>query len=767
MVNTSMKSEELMIIKRDGSIRKFDISKIKKAIQWACIGIDVNPLELESKVHINVHHKMSTSQIQSTLISTALQLTNLENDMLNLNWRFVAARLLLLNMYKGAKRTRCYNSFGYGSYYEFLKIATESGLYDSKILDTYTEDEILELEMERNANYDLEYDYAGMNLLNSRYLIRKDKLNFELPQDMFMSLSLLLAIPEDKSVRIKVAKEFYHEIAKRKISLATPILLNLRRKSGNLSSCFITSMDDSLDSIYYTLDQVAQISKNAGGVGVNLSRIRSKGSFIKGFKGASGGALPWVKLLNDTAVAVDQLGSRSGAVTVALDIWHKDIEDFLDLQTENGDHRKKSFDIFPQIVVSDLFMNRVENNEQWTLLDPHEIEKKYDILIAELYGSKFEEVYLKLEKDASLELSKQISAKDLFKRILRTVVETGMPYVFFKDTVNNLNPNKHAGFIGNANLCVESFSNFKPSNPKSKSLDGNKLTQVIDAGEVHTCNLVSLNLAILRDNLSDIEKATALSVRILDNALELSASPIPESDIHNNTYRVLGVGVMGLSDYLVSKRIKYEESKEIVGKLFEKISYAGILASSNLAKSRGSYSAYSGSEWSKGIFFGKDDAWFKANSSMYDKWSELLSLVKKQGMRNGGLFAIAPNTSTSLLCGASASILPIYKKFFIDKASNGAVPVCPPNLNSETFWWYTENPNLDQLKVIDVVSEVQKWVDQGISMEIVLNIQKGISAKDIYNYYLTAWKKGCKTVYYVRSITLKADNSKECVSCAN
>lgn len=526
-------------------------------------------------------------------------------------------------------------------------------------------------------------------------------------------------------------------------------------------------MDDSLDSIYYTLDQIAQISKNAGGVGVNLSRIRSNGSFIKGYVGASGGVLPWVKLINDTAVAVDQLGSRSGAVTVALDIWHKDIEDFLELQTENGDHRRKSFDIFPQVVISDLFMKRVENDESWTLVDPHEVETKYNLKIAELYGERFEELYLKLEQDKSLILSKTISAKNIFKRLLRTVVETGMPYVFFKDTANNLNPNKHRGMIGNANLCVESFSNFKPSNPNISSIKNNKIIKEIISGEVHTCNLVSLNLALIEDNLNEIEIITALSVRILDNALDLSTAPILESNIHNNLYRILGIGVMGLSDYLVKNKINYKDSKEIVGNLFEKIAYSGILASSNLSKDRGSYKAYKGSDWEKGIFFGKDEQWFKTNSKMSDKWIELLEKVNVQGMRNGGLFAIAPNTSTSLLCGASASILPIYKKFFTDKASNGAVPVCPPFLTSENFWRYVENQQMDQLDVINIVSEVQKWVDQGISMELILNIQQGISAKNIYNYYMTAWKNGCKTVYYVRSITLKADNSKECVSCIN
>ena len=760
-----MAAKELMIVKRDGSLKKFDISKIKKAIQWACIGIDVNPLELESKVHLNVKHNMTTAQVQQILISTALQLTNTENNLKNLEWRFVAARLLLLNMYKGSKRTRNYESFGYGSYYDFVKIAVSSGLYDSKVLDEYSEDDFYEMEKERNANYDLDFDYAGMNLLNSRYLLKKNNLNFELPQDMFMTLSLLIAIPEEKSKRLSVAKKVYHILAKRKVSLATPILLNLRRKNGNLTSCFITAMDDSLDSIYYTLDQVAQISKNAGGVGVNLSRIRSKGSSIKNIKGASGGSMPWIKLLNDTAVAVDQLGSRSGAVTVALDIWHRDIEDFLELQTENGDQRRKSFDIFPQIAVSDLFMKRVANDLDWCLFDPHEVETKYGIKLPELYGDDFEKAYLRLEMLDDLELSKKINAKDLFKRLLRTVVETGMPYVFFKDTANNLNPNKHSGYIGNANLCVESFSNFSPSKISETRINDGKIIKEIEPGEVHTCNLVSLNLARISE--ADLLEINKVAVRVLDNILDLSVPPIPESKLHNDRYRLLGIGMLGLADYLVLKKVKYEDSKDIVGELFEKIAFSAVKASMELAKERGSYYYFDGSDWSKGIFFGKDESWFKENSSMSDDWIKLISEVKENGMRNGGLFAVAPNTSTSLLCGASASVLPIFKKFFVDKASNGAVPVCPPFLTKENFWWYNENQNIDQLKVIEIISEIQKWVDQGISMELILNIQKGVSAKDIYNFYMTAWKNKCKTVYYVRSITLKADNKNECISCAN
>jgi ribonucleoside-diphosphate reductase alpha chain len=529
-------------------------------------------------------------------------------------------------------------------------------------------------------------------------------------------------------------------------------------------------MDDSLDSIYYTLDQLGQISKNGGGVGVNISRVRSHGAKIKHIKGASGGVLPWIKLINDTAVAVNQLGSRAGAITVALDVWHKDIEDFLDLQTENGDQRRKSYDVFPQLVVPDLFMRRVENNENWTLFDPHEIREKYGVELAELYGEEFEKFYEKVEKDDSLELKKVVKAKDIFKQYLRVIVETGMPYMCYKDTVNKTNPNKHVGFIGNSNLCTESFSNFSPSKiePKRLSEDKSKIVQNIEAGYIHTCNLVSLNLALL-DSDDVLEDMSRLAVRILDNTIDVSTPPIPESERHNDDYRILGIGALGFADYLAKKGISYGNAGDEADKLFEKVAYFTIDESANLGKERGNYKYFKGSDWEKGIFFGRDGKWYDENSTMPAKWKELREKVKKNGMRNGGLLAIAPNTSSSLLVGSSASVLPIYKKFYIDKASSGVVPIAPPFMDKETFWTYVESQNLDQRKVIEVISKIQKWIDQGISMELLLNIRDfDIRAKDIYQMYFEAWKKGCKTVYYVRSITKTAESKKEeCVSCAN
>ncbi len=756
------------IIKRDGSKVAFNVMKIKKVIEWACEGTQVNPLVLESHIQANFQDHMSTEHIQEMLITTALSLTQINDDFTDLQWRIVAARLRLLNLYKKAKRTQEYDSFGYGSYEKFVKKAIEKGIYDKKIEEIYTYEEIAELGKEIDINYDRDYDYAAISLMKKRYLMNLESQTFELPQQMYATIALLLASPEKKEKRIEIAKKIYHATASRKISLATPIILNLRRPGGNLASCFITAMDDSLDSIYYTLDQLGQISKNAGGVGVNVSRVRCEGSRIKGIKGASGGVLPWIKLINDTAVAVNQLGSRAGAITVALDSWHIDIEEFLTMQHENGDQRKKAYDVFPQVVLSDLFMKRVEEGKKWTLIDPHEIRKKYNVEIAELYGKEFEEFYEKIELDTELEFRKQIAAKDLMKSILKTTVETGLPYVFFKDTTNTLNPNQHRGLIGNANLCTESFSNFSPSkvSPKKLSEDGTKITQDITAGETHTCNLVSLNWAEF-DSIHTAQEMSRLAVRILDNTIDVSTPPIPEAEKHNNEYRILGVGSLGLADYLAKNGIPYSNASQSVDDAFEQVALAGVDESCNLAIERGTYTHYPNSEWEKGIFFGKDKEWFDEYSKYADEWETLRNKIKQNGMRNGGIFAIAPNTSTSLMMGSTASVLPIYRKFFVDKASNGAVPICPPFLSKETFWVYQENQNINQQHVIDVVSRIQKWTDQGISMELILNLKQGMKAKDIYNLYKSAWEKGCKTVYYIRSITQTAESQKEeCISCS-
>lgn len=759
------------VIKRNNTISQLDIKEIRKALLWAGRGLEnkINYLELESHVAAIYTDRISTEEIQKSLIDIALKLTSVEEP----EWRILAARLSLMELYKEIALSRgTYPQFGYKNYASFVQDAVSKKIYSRKILDIYTIEDLQEAGNFINEKFDLNFDYAGMAMLISRYLLQDHGRAFEQPQEMFLTIALLIASTEEKEKRLPLAKEIYEHIAGKKISLATPILINLRRPNGNLSSCFISAVDDNLDSIFYNINSLAQISKNGGGVGLNMSRIRATGSEINKTPNASGGVVPWIKIINDTAVAVNQLGKRAGAVTAALDVWHLDIEDFLELQSENGDQRKKAYDIFPQVVIPDLFMKRVEEDRNWTLLDPNEIRLKYNIEIAELWGQDFEEKYMLLENDDNLNLKRKIKAKDLFKQIMKTQIETGMPYLFFKDTVNRDNPNKHKGMIGSGNLCQESFSNFSPTKVGKIEVNQNNNTikQIHQSGYIHTCNLVSLNLSILLEK-EELAKACKTAVKILDNTIDLTSTPIGESDLHNSDYRTIGVGAMGLADYLAYHKLPYksdERTLKEVDSLFEYIAYNVLKSSMNLAKEKGSYPLFKGSQWEKGILFGKDKNWFKKNSLISKEWEKLIEDIKTNGIRNAQLMAIAPNTSSALVQGCSASVLPIFNKFYMDKNAKGAVPICPPFIK-EAFWYYRENKTLNQKEVVDVISTIQKWVDQGISFELLYNLNLDIKAKDIYDTLFEAWKKGCKTIYYTRTIQKNSNNmsdKEECSSCA-
>ncbi|WP_456436552.1 ribonucleoside-diphosphate reductase subunit alpha [Thermovibrio ammonificans] len=761
----------ITVVKRKGDREPLSIEKIRKVINWAAQGLDVNTLKLEAKLKLHFFDGITTRQIHEAVINTALSLTTPEEP----DWRILAGRLFIFNLYKEVSIKRGTSKLAYvGGGEEYLKVVkdlVDKGLYTKELLEKYSEEELVEAGDYIKQSYDFLYDYAGANLLARRYLCIYEDTPFELPQEMFMTIALMLAINEPKEKRMAFVKKFYDLIAGKKLSLATPILINLRRPNGNLSSCFITAMDDNLDSIMYTANQVAQISKRAGGVGVNLSRIRAQGSWIKKVFGASGGVVPWVKILNDVAVAVNQEGKRAGAVTVALDVWHLDVYDFLELKTENGDLRRKAFDIFPQLVIPDLFMERVKLNQEWLLVDPYEVERKFGYRLYELWGDEFEKAYTHVEAESDkLRLKKRVKARELFKEILKTQVATGLPYIFFKDTANRLNPLKHDGYIGNGNLCMESFSNFRPSKGFKTYTDGKRIiNEVEECGLVHTCNLLSVNLANI-ENDEELEEAVRAAVRILDNTIELTSSPIPESELHNRRYRTIGIGTLGLADYLAKREIPYgRQSLAVIDELYEKIAYYGIDESVNLAKERGAFPLFEGSDWSKGIIIGKDAGYLLEKTSLKEKWLKLLSKLKTYGIRNGQLFAIAPNTSSGLLQGATPGVLPPFSRFYIDKNQKQAVPICPPYLK-EKFWFYRESKTMDQKEVIDVISTIQKWVDSGISMELLFNLNLGIRARDIYETFLYAWEKGIKTVYYVRTVqrdSQAALEKQECIACAN
>lgn len=743
----NMGSHTIRVIRRDGSTTSLNIGKIRDVVEWACEGKKVNSIALEAGLTTRLRDGITTREIQDNLINCALEMCSPEEP----DWRYVAGRLHIWSLWKDTLVARGYQ---YGNYGKTVKNQVKNGQYDERIL-LYSEAELKEAGSWINPDWDIDYDYAGAVLITSRYLLKD-----ELPQEALLTCSLLLASVEEPANRLAWAKKFYQAIAQRKISLATPILANLRSPKGSLTSCFILSIDDSLESIFSEITNAARISKNGGGVGVNVSRIRATGSWVMGKANASGGIIPWIKLLNDTAIAVNQGGRRAGAVTIGVDIWHLDVPEFLEMQTENGDQRRKAYDIFPQLVITDEFMRRVINKSEWTLVDPYEVRTKLGIELAELWGKEFEQAYSLVEAnlDQEIFLYKKINARDLFKSIMRSQIETGMPYIAFKDTINRANPNKHDGYIPGTNLCCESFSNVTPDKT------------------AHCCNLVSLNLANI--NSEEIESNCQIAVRILDNTIDITNPTFDNAKNHNDKYRTIGVGAMGLADWLAKRKLSYNNLPEI-SNLFEEIGYWCTYSSMELAKERGAYQAFRGSEWSQGKLIGaKPVEWFLTNAVQPQRWQQLAVDIQQFGIRNSHITAIAPNTSSSLVQGCTASVLPVYSRFFYDKWAKGTVPIAPPFIE-EAFWFYPENKNLEQQQVVKAIATMQEWIDTGISMELLFNLNEGVyfpeeperclTAKDIFDTLVMAWELGCKAIYYIR--TVQKDNFKEsddsCSSCAN
>ncbi|TAF51428.1 MAG: ribonucleoside-diphosphate reductase subunit alpha [Oscillatoriales cyanobacterium] len=747
--STAVPASQIEVVRRDGTTAPLDITKIRDVVNWACDGLDANPIELEAGLTTRLRSGVTTREIQDNLIDCALGMCSPTEP----DWRYVAGRLHVWGLWKD---TLVHRGYQYGEYRRTVTAKVTAGEYDAR-MSVYSEADLDEASSWINSDWDLDYDYAGAVLLTKRYL-----LDDELPQEALLTCALLLASPEKPEARLLWARRFYEAIATRKLSLATPILANLRVPGGSLSSCFITSMDDNLESIFETLTDTARISKNGGGVGVNVSRIRATGSWVMGKSNASGGMIPWTKLLNDTAIAVNQGGRRAGAVTVSLDVWHLDVPEFLECQTENGDQRRKAYDIFPQLVVTDEFMRRVEHRELWTLVDPYEVRTKLGIELAELWGDAFTTAYAEIESklDDTIQLYKRVDARELFKDIMKSQVETGMPYIAFKDAINRANPNQHEGYIPGVNLCCESWSNVKPGQ------------------EAHVCNLTSLNLANI--TAEELENTCLLSVRLLDNTIELTETPFKASTTHNAKYRTIGVGAMGLADWLAKQRLSYN-NLDAIDALFENIGYYCTKASMELAKERSAYPAFAGSEWSKGHLVGaKPLSWYAEHltADRFERWQQLSQDIQQFGIRNSHITAIAPNTSSSLVQGCTASILPTYSRFFYDKWAKGTVPIAPPFIK-DFFWFYLENKSIDQRKIVKAVATMQKWIDTGISMELIFNLnsgvyfpdepEKSITAKDIFDTLMLAWKEGCKAIYYIR--TVQRDDFKEssegCASCAN
>ncbi len=759
---------EINIIKRDGSLEKLSVEKTKKVIAFACEGIKgCSPQELELDAKLQFRDKMTTKEIQKTLIQTAIEkVISTEQDeygnlikKTNINWQYVASRLLIYDLYKEAAINRNYTHFGYGNFYECVLSLTEKNLYGSYILENYTKDEINELGNYINPERDYLFNYDGLNLLAKRYLVKNlDGQIFELPQERFLIIAMHLAIPENEK-KVYYAKKFYDLMSQLKMTVATPTLANAGTPFYQLSSCFISTVGDNLWSLYDVNQKFAQVSKHGGALGIYMGKVRALNSEIRGNKNSSGGIIPWIRLYNDTAVAVDQLGRRKGSASVTLDIWHKDLYDFLDLKTNNGDDRRKAHDIFPALSIPDLFMNRLKERKNWSLFDPYEVKKEMGYYLEDFFDDyenlEFSKRYEECEKNENLSKI-TVPCLEIMKKIMKSAVETGTPFIFFRDTVNRANPNKHAGIIYSSNLCHEITQNMSETIFIDEyTSENNEIYSKTISGDMVTCNLNSINLG--RVTKEELKECIPLQIRMLDNVITLNKLPVLDARITSDKYRAIGLGTSGYHHYLVNNKINWESQNhlETADELFEEIAYNAIKASMELAKEKGQYPAFKGSEWENGNYF-------KQRKYTSDRWQKLQKDIAKYGIRNGYIMAIAPTGSTSNIANTTAGIDPIFKKYFIEEKKGIYTPKTAPDLCDENFWLYKEAHHINQKWSIEACAIRQRHIDQAQSFNLYITPE--LKAIEILDMYIQCFEKGIKTIYYIRNKSLEMD---ECTSCSS
>lgn len=701
--------------------------------------------------------EMSLDERLSALVKAAVELTTQEAP----DWEFIAARLL--NFQLTEKQEKQARISDIHSFYEKLRYLTNEGLYGSYILDSYSQQEIEEAAGFICPERDKLFNYSGLDLLSKRYLIRTHSHEpMESVQEMYLGIALHLAMPEKRD-RLQWVRKFYDLLSKLEVTMATPTLSNARKPYHQLSSCFIDTVPDSLEGIYRSIDNFAMVSKFGGGMGMYFGKVRAAGGNIRGFKGVAGGVIRWMKLVNDTAVAVDQLGMRQGAVAVYLDVWHKDLPEFLQLRTNNGDDRMKAHDIFPSVCYPDLFwqMAKEDLNKQWYLFCPNEIMTIKGYCLEDYYGEEWEKRYWDCVNDPRLS-RRTISIKDIVRLVLRSAVETGTPFTFNRDIVNRANPNAHQGIIYCSNLCTEIAQNMSAIESVSTEVrteDGDTVVvKTVRPGDFVVCNLASLSLGHLPLEDEELMKEkVATVVRALDNVIDLNFYPIPYAQITNHRYRSIGLGVSGYHHALAIRGIRWESEEHLnfIDKVFERINYAAIEASAELAKEKGRYTYFEGSDWQTGDYFTKRGYTSSA-------WKELSEKVANYGMRNAYLLAIAPTSSTSIIAGTTAGTDPVMKRFFLEEKKGAMLPRVAPSLSDKTFWIYKGAYLIDQTWSIRAAGIRQLHIDQSQSLN--LYITNDFTMKQVLNLYLLAWECGVKTVYYVRSKSLEVE---ECESCAS
>lgn len=757
----------------DGRKQPLDIQRLKQVIDDACDGLkSTDPVRVYNDTLRNLFDGVAESDVSPMMVMSARSLIDIEPD-----YSHVAARLLLDSL-----RSETLRFIGDGSpnatYQEMAERYPEYfAHYIKKSVELeHLDSELLKFDLPRlgaaiQSDRDHQFTYLGLQTLYDRYFIHHDDTRFELPQAFFMRVAMGLAINEvDRETR---AIEFYNLLSSFDFMSSTPTLFNSGTLRPQLSSCYLTTIPDDLDGIFSAIKDDALLSKFAGGLGNDWTRVRGMGSHIKGTNGKSQGVVPFLKVANDTAVAVNQGGKRKGAMCAYLETWHLDIEDFLELRKNTGDERRRTHDMNTSNWIPDLFMKRVAEDAEWTLFSPDDAPELHD-----LYGTQFELAYIKYEEKAQrgdIKMFKTVKATDLWRKMLGMLFETGHPWVTFKDPCNLRSPQQHIGVVHSSNLCTEITLNTSDT-------------------EIAVCNLGSINLPQHVDknglNLEKLEKTINTAMRMLDNVIDYNYYSVPQARISNLRHRPVGMGIMGFQDALYCQHIAYssEQAIEFADQSMEAVSYYAIQASSNLAEERGSYSSYPGSLWSQGILpidsiQNLKDArgdYLQQDMSSTMNWDSLRERVMKVGMRNSNTMAIAPTATISNICGVSQSIEPMYQNLFVKSNLSGEFTVVNPylikDLKAYGLWddvmindlkyfdgsvqniervpeslktLYATAFEMDSRWLVEAGSRRQKWLDQAQSLNLYMAEPSG---KALDNLYKLAWVRGLKTTYYLRSM---------------
>lgn len=691
------------------------------------------------------------------LIKAAVELTSFEAP----KWEYIASRLYIYSFNNKLKQIQ--KELGITSLYSKIQYLVDNEIYGSFLLEKYTKEEIDECEKMIVKSRDRLINYSSFELILKRYLAKNHNgIVLESIQEMWLTISMHLAMNEKD--KLYWVKRFYDSLSKLEFTLATPTMGNARKPFHQLSSCFIDTVEDSLDGIFKSITNFATVSKHGGGMGLYFGKVRANGSTIRGYKGAAGGIIRWVRIVNDVAVAVDQLGVRAGAVACYLDVWHKDLPEFLQIRTNNGDDRMKAHDVFPAICYPDYFwkLARDNINALWYLMDPKEVYDVKGYHIEDYFGKDWENKYFDCVNDERIH-KREIPIKEIIRLIIKSAVETGTPFAFNRDLVNETNPNKHKGIIYCSNLCTEIAQNtsaigeIEKTSIKSKEGD-DIIVEKTKCGDFVVCNLASLCLGNFDvDNQDTLKTVVETAIRALDNVIDINLYPLEYAKLTTQKYRSIGLGVSGYNHLLAKKKIYWESEEHLnyVDSLFENINYYAIEASNKLAIEKGKYSLFDGSEWDNANYF-------ICRNYVSERWTNLAKSVHDYGMRNGYLLAVAPTSSTSIIAGTTAGVDPIMKTFFYEEKKGEMIPRVAPELTHQNSMFYKPAHEVNQIWSVRAAGVRQRHVDQAQSVN--LYITHDYSMRQILELYIKAWENGVKTIYYVRSKSLEVE---ECEGCAN